>query len=126
MTDMTRTQLVNEIADLLFVGAAGQTLSAEDYTYIDARIDAILDELVERDVLPYAPRDEVPGAWYNPIAEYCANEVGPRFGQPKNDAVRQSAEERLKVVLRPRAASPYLGIDTALTATAVRGTYNGT
>lgn len=127
MSTKTRAQLVNDVADLLFVGATGQTLSAEDYTYLDGKVDPAFEELAANTIIPYVPQDdEIPASWFGALSEYIANECGPRYGAAKSEAARSAAEDKLKNVNREPRAFPYLRTDRALRATAARGTYRGT
>ena len=112
----TRDALVAEALTELFAdGGAGQSPDAEDRDAVDRKVDGLLEELSARGIVTVANDAEIPPEWFGPLAELLANECAPRFGRPKNTALREDAEARLKVMTRgsPRRL---LGTDALLRA----------
>jgi hypothetical protein len=114
-TTYTRTMLANEALDILQKVGLGQSPDAEDTEKIDRKIDALIEELAARSIVSIADAEDIPPAYFNPLAELLANEAAPNFGGQKNAAVREAAEERLKI-MENNSPPPNktLGVDESL------------
>jgi hypothetical protein len=121
-TTYTRTILANEALDILQRVGLGQSPDAEDTAKIDLKIDALLAELSERGIVDIADSEDIPAAYFNSVAELLANEAAPNFGGQKNPAVKEAAEERLKVMVNNSpASSKTLGVDASMPTGRVTG-----
>jgi len=97
----TRAELVAEALTELFAdGGSGQSPDAEDRDAVDRKVDGLVEELAARNIVTVANDAQIPPEWFGPLAELLANECAPRFGRPKNAALREDAEARLKVMTR--------------------------
>jgi hypothetical protein len=116
MTTYTRTMLANEALELLQMGGGlGGAPDAEDTQKMDRKIDAVLAELSERGIVDIPDVGDIPPAYFSPLAEILANEAAPNFSKQKNPAVRESAEERLKIMTNNTpATNKTLGVDRSL------------
>lgn len=79
-TTKTRSDLVNQALRNLEVIGAGQAPSAEDYTAVDAHVDATLAQLAARDIVTVGDADEIPVEWFQPLAVLLANDAAMEFG----------------------------------------------
>ena len=96
----TREQLVAEALTELFAdGGSGQSPDAEDRDAVDRKVDGLIEELAARNIVTVNDA-QIPPEWFGPLAELLADACGPRFGRPKNAALREDAEARLKVMTR--------------------------
>lgn len=117
MTTYTRTMLANEALVLLQKVGLGQSPDAEDTAKVDEKIDAVLDELSERNIVTIPDPDDIRAAYFNPLAELLANECAPNFGGQKSMAIKEQAEDRLKTMVNNAPASKKtLGIDQLLSS----------
>jgi hypothetical protein len=91
----TRTDLINEALDLLGVVGSGQTPAAEDRAVIDGKIAPKLAELARREIVYVPDPDAVDDEIFDALATLLAEEAGPKFGRPRDIAVRLEAEGRL-------------------------------
>jgi hypothetical protein len=96
----TREELVAEALTELFAdGGSGQSPDAEDRDAVDRKVDGLIEELAARNIVTVTDA-QIPTEWFGPLAELLADACGPRFGRPKNAALREDAEARLKVMTR--------------------------
>lgn len=91
----TRADLVNEVAELLFIVGTGQTLPAEDGAVIDAKIDPVLENLSRRQVLFVGDPESIDDAVFDDLAILVAEVCGPKYGRPRDTGTRLEAEGRL-------------------------------
>src|ERR1044071_7970350 len=93
----TREELVDEALVNLFAdGGSGQSPEAEDQATVDRKVDGLLAELRTRDICDVVNDQQIPAAWFNPLAELLANECATAFGAQKSAALREDAMARLK------------------------------
>jgi len=93
----TRDQLIDEALTNLFAdGGAGQAPDAESQAVIDRKVDGLLAELRTREICDVVNDQQIPTAWFNPLAELLANECATAFGAQKSAALREDAMARLK------------------------------
>ncbi len=115
MTTYTRTMLANEALDLLQKVGLGQGPDPEDTAKVDGKIDAVLAELEVRQIVSIPDPEDIYAAYFNPLAELVANECAPNFGGQKSLAIKESAEDRLKIMVQnAEAPRKTLGIDPLL------------
>jgi hypothetical protein len=60
--------------------AAGETLTAEDKSFIDRRTDAKLAELYALGLTPFDIEGTIPQAYLLPLARVVAAEIAPGYG----------------------------------------------
>ena len=114
-TTYTREILANEALDILQRVGLGQSPDAEDTAKVILKIDALVAELASRNIVEIADTDDIQPEYFNSLAELLANECAPNFGGQKNPAVKEQAEERLKVMVNNSpAANSTLGVDASL------------
>lgn len=115
MTAYDRDALAEEaLANLLVVGS-GQSSDSEDKEFVKSRIDAVSEGLIARGVVTIPDLDDIEPRFFLPLAELLANECAPKFGQPKSIAVRDDAEDRLKLMVQYTGNPPVqLKTDVAL------------
>lgn len=113
MTTYTQAQIALEVLNLLDVVGTQQSAETEDITAVTNKIPAVIDELAARNVIQITDADAVEAEFFNPLCEIVANECAPTFGKPKNEALREAAEERLRIMVRAAPSYP-LRIESAL------------
>jgi hypothetical protein len=99
----TRADLIAEVDSLLGITGVGDTLSAEDRAVIDAKIDPKISELSTRQIVYIADDENIEDEYFDALATLVAESVGPKFGRPRDLAVRLEAETRL---LEMQGSSP--------------------
>ena len=112
MTTYTRQMLINEAFSYLFP-STGQSPEDEDSDKIDLKVDALLEELSARGVVDIADVSDIEPQYFMPLAECLANQCAPSFALPKNPAVQEAAEDRLRIMVN-RGGETKLTIDPAL------------
>ena len=88
----TRDDLIDEALTNLFAdGGAGQAPDAESQATVDRKVDGLLAELRAREICDVVNDQQIPTAWFNPLAELLANECATAFGAQKSAALREDA-----------------------------------
>lgn len=108
MTTYDRDALATEALSILLVVGSGQSADSEDMEFVKSRIDPVSEGLSARGVITIADLDDIEPAVFHPLADLLANECSPRFGQPKSLAVRDDAEDRLKLTVQFAGNPPAL------------------
>lgn len=101
----TRTELRRMIAEEVGIVAAGESLSAEDDSYIKRREDSKLAELYEAGLVSFDIEGTIPQAFMSPLAKVIASEVAPGYGADVNLA--KALERDGMATLRRLKAPPY-------------------
>ena len=76
----TSDDLVLEALANLGVLAAGQTVSPEDYNYVNSRVDAIFRKLAALEICYVPDFENIPGEWLIDLASIVAGECAMKFG----------------------------------------------
>jgi hypothetical protein len=76
----TASDLVTEALANLGVLAAGQTISPEDFNYVNDRLDAIFRKLGALEIVYVADPSMIPGEWFLDLAAIVAGECSMKFG----------------------------------------------
>ena len=76
----TADDLVLEALANLGVLAAGQTVSPEDYNYVNDRIDAIFRKLAALEICYVPDFENIPGEFFIDLASIIASECATKFG----------------------------------------------
>lgn len=103
----TLNDLALETLEKLGVLPDGQTPSIEDTARVIEAIPSILEELGGREIVYVSDADNIPGAWFMPLANICAFELIEKFGIIGEEAATlqgrgDDAIRKLKVILRGR------------------------
>lgn len=92
----TRQDLIAATLGLLNAIAAGQNPAPEDVQEIDSIIDGKIHELEVREVITISDTDEFEDFMIDPLSIILANAAAPKFGQPRNEDSRMTAEATLR------------------------------
>jgi hypothetical protein len=103
-THMTRDDLVNEALTRLGALPAGQSADAEDFDYVNDRVEGVLDDLAQRDVFA-ATVSDIPDAAFLHLAAVLANRCKGYFGVVGQESVGMTtdaevAEQKLRLLVR--------------------------
>jgi len=103
----TLSDLVLETLEKLGVLPDGQTPGIEDTARVTEAIPSILEELAGREIVFVPDPDNIPGAWFMPLANICAFELIEKFGIMGDEAATLSQRNdaailKLKIILRGR------------------------
>lgn len=74
------TDLITEALANLGVLAAGQSPDPEDWNYVAEKLDSIVRMLVGLEICYVADQNNIPGAWFSPLADIVAGECATKFG----------------------------------------------
>jgi hypothetical protein len=98
----TAQELKNEAWAMLTGSGPYDTPSAEDSAVMQTYLNPLLEQLALDEVCEVTDQDDIPDAWFLPLARLLANVAGPRFGTPVNDDARRMDE----ALLRKLTAAP--------------------
>jgi hypothetical protein len=98
MTTKTRLQLVNKAIQKLQVVGSGQEAEDDDLGLIDDAFDTLVDQLAADSICEIADEDEIPGEWFDALAELLANSCAAEFGVEFNPVKKEFFEKRLRRV----------------------------
>lgn len=72
--------LVTEALANLGVLAAGQAIDPEDFNWVNEKLDSIFRLIAGLEIIYVADRDNIPAAWFAPLADIVAGECASKFG----------------------------------------------
>lgn len=104
----SRSELVNEISDVLGVNTPNQALSADDYNRIDGIINPSLALLASEDVIVIDDSQEFDEAVFLPLSVYIAAQAAPKYGTSIDAS---AARMTLRRVARPGFSNRLLTTD---------------
>lgn len=81
----TQTDLVLEALANLGVLAAGQNPDVEDVQYVTEKLDAIFRMLAGLDICYIPDPNNIPGAFFSPLADIVAGDCATKFGSNPDD-----------------------------------------
>lgn len=81
----TQTDLVLETLANLGVLAAGQVPDVEDVQYVTEKLDAIYRMLAGLDICYIPDPNNIPGAFFSPLADIVAGDCATKFGSSPDD-----------------------------------------
>ncbi|HEX4828306.1 MAG TPA: hypothetical protein VFV12_08775 [Xanthobacteraceae bacterium] len=81
----TSTDLVTEALANLGVLAAGQAVDAEDFNYVNEKLDAIFRKIAALEIVTIADPNNIPGAFFSDLADIVAGECCTKFGVTPDD-----------------------------------------
>ena len=76
----TSADLVLEALANLGIIAVGQTVSPEDFSAVNSKIDGIFRKLAALEIVYVADGGNIPGEWFNDLADIVAGECAMKFG----------------------------------------------
>lgn len=103
----TRQDLVTEALENLGAAPPGQPVAAEDYSFIDEKLQSIVDGLSAQEIVYVADLSQIPNAWFDPIAAIVSFMCRSKFGISGDDLVtlekdHAKAVSDLKIMNRGR------------------------
>lgn len=107
MSFRTSADLVIKVLDNLGVLPAGQVPGQEDTADIAASLPSVIEKLAGEEIVYVADINNIPGAWFLPLASIVAYELMEEFGVVGDDAQilmakNQTARSALKAMNRGR------------------------
>jgi hypothetical protein len=111
MATITRRELVDQTASKVGALGAGQSLAAEDLDVIDRMVDALFDQLAEDEIMTVGDDEQIPASWSPYLASLLANLVGPDYGIPFTQEVKQVNEAILHKLVRVKETRETLSVD---------------
>jgi hypothetical protein len=72
--------LVSEALSNLGVLSAGNPIDVEDFNWVNEKLDAIFRQLAGLEIAYVPDPDNIPGAWFAPLADIVAGECASKFG----------------------------------------------
>lgn len=99
----TSAELKTEALSILTGMAPNNEPSPDELNTIDRYVDPLLAQLDADEICTVADVEDIPDAWFLPLARLLANVAGPRFGSPMNEEAK-AVDERL--LRRLNAAPP--------------------
>jgi hypothetical protein len=94
----TREDLIARALRKLGVVGAGQSPSAEDSQAVDDEIEPVMADLAARGIYAWGNPDEIDDEAFVHLAAILGNSVANDFGKPEDEAKREYAEMRLKLL----------------------------
>ncbi len=88
----TRIDLINEALANLGVLAPGQAVDPEDFNYVDEKLDGILRNLAALEIVYIADIENIPGLYFNDLADIVADDCATKFGASNQDFARLQAQ----------------------------------
>jgi hypothetical protein len=105
----TRTDLRQTVAEEATIASSGETMSAEDYEYVERRIDSKLAYLLDEGLLPFDIEGEIPQKYLLPVARVIAAECANGFGMDVQKAEAlglKGMRELRRMKSKPRFGTP--------------------
>lgn len=60
--------------------APGQAIDVEDFNYVNEKLDPTLRLIAGLEIISVADPNNIPGAWFSPLADILAGECATKFG----------------------------------------------
>ena len=80
MTTRTSADLATQILVELAVVPEGMAAEVDDLARVTGNLPSLFEELAGREIVYVADPDNIPGAWFTPLATICAYELRTVFG----------------------------------------------
>lgn len=84
----TSQDLITETLANLGVLSAGQPVDAEDFNYVQEKLDAIVRKLAALEIVYIPDINNIPGAYFSDLADIVAGECATKFGATPDDYVK--------------------------------------
>lgn len=108
----TSTELINEAASDIGALGPGEALSADDFAKFDSKLDGLIEELNESEGVYIADKNEIPSAFFLPLARLLGNVAGAAVvGSPLNDAAWDRDVRLLRRMNRGKSAPEQIQFD---------------
>ena len=98
----TRTQIIHRALAAIGALEPGEAPSTEDYNTMDNLFDPLIAQLMADDIIYIDDADNIPVAYFIPLANLLGNMAGPDFGSPVNDDAKRRDEATLKRLVSTR------------------------
>lgn len=99
----TSAELKTEALSILTGMDPNNEPSPDELRVFDRYLDPLLAQLDADEICTVADEENIPDAWFLPLARLLANVAGPRFGSPMNEEAKAIDERLLR---RLNAAPP--------------------
>jgi hypothetical protein len=76
----TQDELINEALANLGVLSPGQPVDIEDFNYVAEKAPSVWRMLAALEICYVSDPQNIPGAWFSPLADILAGEVATKFG----------------------------------------------
>lgn len=76
----TYSDLILEALANMGVLSPGQSLAAEDFAYVEEKLDSIFRRLGALEIVYVADPNNIPGEWFSDLADIVAGECATKFG----------------------------------------------
>lgn len=90
----TKAKLAEKVLENIGVKAAGQPVSSDYANYVKDSWTSVYDQLSDVSLVPF-PANEIPDWALFPLIKYLSVEVGPRFGRPQPEGLKNIAMQEL-------------------------------
>jgi hypothetical protein len=105
----TKAALIQEVVAELSALGSGQSASADDIAFVEARVAPIVDELSKGRVITIANIEAIPDYAFPDLVRIVAEECAPKFLRPTDKAKLDAARASLTRLTRlDRSASPFV------------------
>jgi len=84
----TTADLITEVLANLGVLSAGQPADPEDYNYVLEKLDSICRTLADLEIVYVPDQNNIPSAWFVPLADIVAGECATKFGATPDDFIK--------------------------------------
>lgn len=101
-TVKTRTQLIHRALAVIGALEPGEAPSTEDFNTMDNLVDPLIAQLTADEVIYIDNSEEIPVAYFMPLANLLGNMAGPDFGSPVNIEAKMTDEATLKRITSTR------------------------
>lgn len=92
----TSTELKTEALSILTGMDPYQQPETEELNAIGKYLNPLVEQLAQDGVCVVENIDDIPDAWFLPLARLLANVAGPRFGSPMNEDAKTIDERALR------------------------------
>lgn len=94
----TRENLANAALEKLLLVGSGQSPDSEDTQTVDGVIDSFAEYLSAADIYTISDLSDIDEKAFEPLSDYLAWFVAPRFGKQREEPMRQMAEYMLTLI----------------------------
>jgi hypothetical protein len=84
----TTQDLITEVLANLGVLSSGQSIDPEDYNYCLEKLDSILREIAGLEIVYIPDANNIPSAFFSPLADIVAGECATKFGATPDDFMK--------------------------------------
>lgn len=96
----SKAELIDAVLQDLGVLYAGQTADASDAALVERRLEAVLADLAQRNVIYVPPADDIDDQVFQLLTDILVETCAPAFGRGREYQVIERAESRLRTIAR--------------------------